>query len=72
MGGMKVSKKTANIIMLAGAGLGLLLFFGMKLVYPRIAERLGNPTWLGGTLTAVIIGAGILGAIHLFRQRNPS
>ena len=56
--------------MFVGAGLGLILFFGMKLEYPRIAERLGNPTWLGGTLTALIIIAGIIGAIYLFRQRN--
>jgi hypothetical protein len=55
-------------MMIAGAGLGVLLFFGMKLEYPRIAERLGNPPWLGGALTALTIVAGILAAFSLFRK----
>jgi hypothetical protein len=67
---MKVSKKIANIILIAGAVLGVLLFFGMKLEYPRIAQSLGNPPWLGGALTALTIIAGILAAFSLFKKRD--
>ena len=44
---MKVSKKTANIMLVGGACLGVVLFFGLKLEYPRIASHFGNPPWLG-------------------------
>ena len=67
---MKVSKKTANIMMIAGACLGVLLFFGLQLEYPRIANQFGNPPWLANALTALIIGGGLLAAFWLFRKKN--
>lgn len=67
---MKVSQKTANIMLIAGACLGVVLFFGLKLEYPRIANYFGNPPWLGGLLTGLIIVGGILGALSLLRKPN--
>ena len=67
---MKVSKKTANIMMIAGACLGVLLFFGLQFEYPRIENHFGNPPWLANALTVLISGSGILAAFWLFRKPN--
>jgi hypothetical protein len=65
---MKVGKKTANMMLIAGACLGIVLFFVLQHEYPRIANYFGNPPWLGGLLTSLIIGCGILGALSLSRK----
>jgi hypothetical protein len=70
IGGMKVSKRTANIMMIAGAGLGVLLMFGLQFEYPRIANHFGNPSWLANVLTGLIIVGGILAALRLFKKKN--
>ena len=67
---MKVSKRTANLMMVAGGVLGVLLFFALKFEYPRIAERFGNPPWLANTLTLLIIGGGILAAVSLSKKKK--
>lgn len=67
---MKVSKKIANIMLIAGAFLGVVLFFGLQLEYPRIANHFGNPPWLGGLLTGLIIVGGILAVLSLLRKPN--
>lgn len=70
IGGMKVSKKTANIMNIAGCCLGALSVFGLQYEYPRIANRLGNPAWLGPVLTGLILFGGALAALTLFRKSN--
>lgn len=70
IGGMKVSKKTANIMLIAGFCLGMLFVFGRQFEYPRIANLVGNPPWLGNVLTGLTIACGALAAFGLFRKPN--
>jgi len=70
IGRMKVSKRTANLMMIAGAVLGVVLVFAVQSVYPRIAEHFGNPAWLANALTLITIGSGILAAIYLLRKKK--